>query len=162
MKRPSHDEDDDLDLPKGRKGRAADDDDDDDLSLTSDDKDDDDDLDDDLLLTKSPFDSDELSDDHDDEPRPAKRGKGKGASAEDKYADYLMYRDTGSSHDEALDLASMSDAEYKSQSAGSRDAFVSDEEDDQAFTADDDEDEDGDSFTRSASRRGGSFDEDDY
>ena len=158
MKRPSHDEDDDLDLPKGRKGRPADDDDnDDDLSLANDDLDEDD-----APLPKDIFnDEDDLSDD-DDEPKPLKRSKGKGASAEDKYADYLMYRDTGSSHDEALDLASMSDAEYKSQSAGSRDAFESDEEDDVTFAADDDDDEDGESFTRGANRRGGSFDEDDY
>ena len=154
MKRPTHDEDDDLDQPKGRKGRSADDDDeDDDFGLADDDNED---------LPKDVFsDEDDLSDD-DDEPKPLKRSKGKGASAEDKYADYLMYRDTGSSHDEALDLAIMSDAEYKSQSAGSRDVFVSDDEEDPTFTADDDDDEDSDSFTRGANRRGGSFDEDDY
>jgi hypothetical protein len=69
-----------------------------------------DDLDDDLL-----DDDDEL-----DEVSPARVGR-KGASSEDslatKYADYLMWRDTGSSHDEALDLASMTEVEFSAAEA---------------------------------------------
>ena len=34
-----------------------------------------------------------------------------------KYADYLMWRDTGSSHDEALDLASMTEEEFTTAEA---------------------------------------------
>ncbi|WP_223650260.1 hypothetical protein [Hymenobacter psoromatis] len=34
-----------------------------------------------------------------------------------KYADYLMWRDTGSSHDEALDLATMTEEEFTTAQA---------------------------------------------
>ena len=34
-----------------------------------------------------------------------------------KYADYLMWRDTGSSHDEALDLAAMTEEEFATAEA---------------------------------------------
>ncbi|MFD1467254.1 hypothetical protein ACFQ48_03380 [Hymenobacter caeli] len=80
-----------------------------------------------------------------------------------KYADYLMWCDTGSSHDEALDLAGMTEAEHvaaenaDNADSAERGSFTSlDEDDDFA----DDEDED-DGF--SAPRRGGSsFDNDDF
>jgi hypothetical protein len=64
-----------------------------------------DDLDDDLL-----DDDDEL------DTYAAKGGAKNLGNPEDqlsaKYADYLMWRDTGSSHDEALDLASMTEEEF--------------------------------------------------
>jgi hypothetical protein len=46
--------------------------------------------------------------------------KTKGSSEDQlsaKYADYLMWRDTGSSHDEALDLASMTEDEFETAEA---------------------------------------------
>ncbi|MCB2376780.1 hypothetical protein LGH70_04265 [Hymenobacter sp. BT635] len=78
-----------------------------------------------------------------------------------KYADYLMWRDTGSSHDEALDLANMTEEEYTAAEAaedpdggGGFDSL----DDDDDF-ADDDED----SFGSSRSSRGSRFsDDDDY
>lgn len=80
-----------------------------------------------------------------------------------KYADYLMWRDTGSSHDEALDLAGMTEAEHvaaenaDNADSAERGSFTSLDEDDDF---DDDEDED-DGFS---SPRGGrsSFDSDDF
>ncbi|UYZ60418.1 hypothetical protein [Hymenobacter latericus] len=73
-----------------------------------------DDLDDDL------FDDDDELDSSISNSRPSK-GSRKGASPEDslatKYADYLMWRDTGSSHDEALDLASLTEDEFAAAEA---------------------------------------------
>jgi len=46
--------------------------------------------------------------------------KTKGSSEDQlsaKYADYLMWRDTGSSHNEALDLASMTEEEFTTAEA---------------------------------------------
>ena len=80
-----------------------------------------------------------------------------------KYADYLMWRDTGSSHDEALDLAGMTEAEHvaaenaDNADSAERGSFTSlDEDDDFA----DDEDED-DGFSPRGGR-GSSFDNDDF
>jgi hypothetical protein len=61
-----------------------------------------------------------------------------------KYADYLMWRDTGSSHDEALDLASMTEDEFTAAEAaedpdGSSSLGRLDEEDDLDSDEDDDE-----------------------
>ena len=97
----------------------------------------DDDLDDDLL------------DDDDNLDSYAKKG---GATAlgntEDrlsaKYADYLMWTDTGSSHDEALDLANMSEEEFveaERAENSDRGGFTSLDEDEDDF-ADDNEDQD--------------------
>ena len=118
---------------------------------------DNDDLDDDLLADEDTLDS------------YAKKG---GAAAignpEDrlsaKYADYLMWTDTGSSHDEALDLANMTEEEFveaeRAENAD-RSAFTSldDEEDD--FADDDDEEGDGYSSGR-GNRRSSNPDSDDY
>lgn len=78
-----------------------------------------------------------------------------------KYADYLMWRDTGSSHDEALDLASMTEEEYTTaEAAEDPDAsrgFSSLDDEDEDFDDEDDDDLSG------PSRRGGrstSYDED--
>lgn len=118
---------------------------------------DDDDLDDDLL------------DDDDNLDSYAKKG---GATAlgnsEDrlsaKYADYLMWTDTGSSHDEALDLANMSEEEFveaERAENSDRGGFTSLDDDDDDF-ADEDEDEDEGYSSGRGGRRGSSFDSDDY
>ena len=117
---------------------------------------DNDDLDDDLL------DDDDTLDSY------AKKG---GAAAlgnpEDrlsaKYADYLMWTDTGSSHDEALDLANMSEEEFveaERAENSDRGGFTSldDAEDD---FAEDDEDED-EGYSSGRGGRRSSFDGDDY
>ncbi|GAA3948208.1 hypothetical protein [Hymenobacter algoricola] len=78
-----------------------------------------------------------------------------------KYADYLMWRDTGSSHDEALDLATMTEEEFTTAEAAedpdSRRGFASLDDDDDF--ADDDDDED--TYT-SRGRSKGRYDDDDY
>ena len=112
---------------------------------------------------------DDLDDDLDDDELDsfAKTGgsKTRGSSEDQlsaKYADYLMWRDTGSSHDEALDLASMTEEEYTTAEAaedpdGSR-GFSSLDDDDDDFDDDDDDD------FGTTSRRSGrsSFDDDDF
>lgn len=118
----------------------------------------DDDLDDDLL------DDDDTLDSY-----AAKGGAKALGNPEDqlsaKYADYLMWLDTGSSHDEALDLAGMTEAEHvaaenaDNADSAERSGFGSlDDEDDDLG---DDEDED-DGF--SPRGRGGrsSFDSDEF
>lgn len=110
----------------------------------------DDDLDDDLL------------DDDDDLDSYASKGGAKASgNPEDrlsaKYADYLMWKDTGSSHDEALDLASMTEEEFTTAEAAEDpdgSGFASLDEDDD-FTDDDD----GYSAGRSGSS-GSSYDDD--
>jgi hypothetical protein len=61
-----------------------------------------------------------------------------------KYADYLMWRDTGSSHDEALDLASMTEDEFTTAEAAEDPDGSSlgrlDEEDDDLGGDDEDDD----------------------
>ena len=118
---------------------------------------DDDDLDDDLLA--------------DDDNLDSYANKG-GATAlgntEDrlsaKYADYLMWTDTGSSHDEALDLANMSEEEFveaeRAENAN-RSGFTSLDDDEDDFAEDDEDDDEG--YNRgSGGRRGSSSDSDDY
>ena len=117
---------------------------------------DNDDLDDDLL------------DDDDNLDSYAKKG---GATAlgntEDrlsaKYADYLMWTDTGSSHDEALDLANMTEEEFveaeRAENAN-RGAFTSLDDNEDDFADDEDEDE-GYNSGRGGGRRTG-YDSDDY
>ena len=69
-----------------------------------------------------------------------------------KYADYLMWCDTGSSHDEALDLASMTEEEFTTAQAaedpdGSRGL-------DPLADEDEDEDDDEDAYGSSSRSRG--------
>ncbi|GAB2967882.1 hypothetical protein GCM10027048_43360 [Hymenobacter coalescens] len=118
-----------------------------------------DDLDDDL------FDDDDELDTPPAGARPARGGR-KGASAEDslsaKYADYLMWRDTGSSHDEALDLASLTEDEFAAAEAqedpeGSNRYGGLDDEDDDLGLDDEDSYE-----AQRRSRRGGRDDDDEY
>jgi hypothetical protein len=113
-----------------------------------------DDLDDDS------FDDDELD-------TFAKTGgsKTRGASEDQlsaKYADYLMWRDTGSSHDEALDLANMTEEEYTTAEAaedpdGSSGFSSLDEDDD--FNEDEDDEDD---FSRRRTGRGSTGFDDDF
>ena len=89
--------------------------------------------------------------------------KTKGSSEDQlsaKYADYLMWRDTGSSHDEALDLASMTEEEFTTAEAaedpdGSVGLAPLDDDDD--LDADDDDDFGSSSRGRS---RGDDYDSD--
>lgn len=117
-----------------------------------------DDLDDDL------FDDDELDN------FAATGGSATRGNSEDqlsaKYADYLMWRDTGSSHDEALDLASMTEDEYATAEAaedpdGSRGFSSLDDEDDD-FGDEDDEDSGYGSHRTGGSRRSSGYDDDDF
>jgi hypothetical protein len=111
------------------------------------------------------LDDDEL-DDEDNLDTFAKTGGAKThGSGEDqlsaKYADYLMWRDTGSSHDEALDLASMTEEEFTTAEAAVDPDAVSgmvllDDEDDL------NEDEDDDTFGSSSRSRSRSDDFDDF
>ncbi|MDU0370323.1 hypothetical protein ACFPAF_07970 [Hymenobacter endophyticus] len=114
-----------------------------------------DDLDDDL------FDDDELDN------FAATGGSATRGNFEDqlsaKYADYLMWRDTGSSHDEALDLASMTEDEYTTAEAaedpdGSRGFSSLDDLDDDEFS-DDDSDEYGSSGSSRNSNRNSDYDD---
>ena len=114
-----------------------------------------DDLDDDL------FDDDELDN------FAATGGDATRGNSEDqlsaKYADYLMWRDTGSSHDEALDLASMTEDEYATAEAtedpdGSTGFSSIDDLDDDDFS-DDDTDEYGSSGSSRNSRRNSDYDD---
>lgn len=116
----------------------------------------DDDLDDDLL------------DDDDNLDSYASKGGAKASgNPEDqlsaKYADYLMWKDTGSSHDEALDLASMTEEEFTAAEAaedpdGSGFASLDDEDD----FADEDDEDDGFGASRGGRSRGGSSFDDDF
>ena len=81
-----------------------------------------------------------------------------------KYADYLMWTDTGSSHDEALDLANMSEEEFveaERAENSNRGGFTSLDDDEDDF-ADDDEDEDDGYSSGRGGRRNSSSDSDDY
>jgi hypothetical protein len=114
------------------------------------------------------FDDDDLLGDDDELDNFAKTGgsKTRGTSEDQlsaKYADYLMWRDTGSSHDEALDLANMSEDEFEQADTSE------DSENDTKFTSLDDLDEDdysdgGDEYGSSGSSRnsGRNSDYDDY
>jgi len=79
-----------------------------------------------------------------------------------KYADYLMWRDTGSSHDEALDLAAMTEEEFATAEAaedpdGASGMGSLDDDDD--LDANDDDDDDFGSSSRSRGR-GDDYDSD--
>ena len=93
------------------------------------------------------LDDDDLADDDNLDAFASSGGAKTKGSSEDqlsaKYADYLMWRDTGSSHDEALDLASMTEDEFETAEAaedpdGASGLAPLDEDDD----LDNDEDDD--------------------
>lgn len=111
------------------------------------------------------LDDDELDDDDNLDTFASTGGAKTRGTGEDqlsaKYADYLMWRDTGSSHDEALDLASMTEDEFTTAEAaedpdGSTGLSPLDDEDDL------DEDEDDDSFGSSSRGRSRGDDFDDF
>ena len=113
-------------------------------------------------------DDDLLGDDDELDSFASKGGAKASGNPEDrlsaKYADYLMWRDTGSSHDEALDLASMTEEEYTTAEAAEdpeSSGFASLDDDEDDFADDDDED-DGYSSGRAGrgGSRGGSYDDD--
>jgi len=93
------------------------------------------------------LDDDDLADDDNLDAFASTGGAKTKGSSEDqlsaKYADYLMWRDTGSSHDEALDLASMTEDEFETAEAaedpdGASGLAPLDDDDDLADDDDDD------------------------
>ena len=115
------------------------------------------------------LDDDLLDDDDNLDSYASKGGAAALGSDEDrlsaKYADYLMWTDTGSSHDEALDLANMTEDEFteaeRAENAD-RGGFTSLNDDDDNDLADDEDDED-EGYSSGRGRSGaGSFDSDDY
>ena len=104
------------------------------------------------------LDEDDLDDDSIDSYARSGGAKTRGSGEDQlsaKYADYLMWRDTGSSHDEALDLASMTEEEFTTAEAaedpdGSSGLGRLDEDDD--FGSDDEDDDD--AYSSGSSRRG--------
>ena len=120
------------------------------------------------MIDNDDLDDDLLDDDDDLDTYAKKGGAASMGSSEDrlsaKYADYLMWTDTGSSHDEALDLANMTEEEFveaERAENSDRGGFTSLDDDDDDFADDDDEEDEGYSSGR-GSRRGSSFDSDDY
>jgi len=118
------------------------------------------------MIDNEDLDNDLLDDDDNLDTYAAKGGAAAIGNSEDrlsaKYADYLMWTDTGSTHDEALDLANMTEEEFveaERAENSDRGGFTSLDDDDDF--ADDDEDDEGYSSGR-GSRSGSSFDSDDY
>ena len=116
------------------------------------------------MIDNDDLDDDLLGDDDTLDSYAAKGGAAAIGNPEDrlsaKYADYLMWTDTGSSHDEALDLANMTEEEFveaeRAENAD-RGGFTSLDDDD---FGDEDDEEDGYSSGRSDRRTG--YDSDDY
>ncbi len=110
------------------------------------------------------LDDDDLADDDNLDAFASTGGAKTKGSSEDqlsaKYADYLMWRDTGSSHDEALDLASMTEDEFETAEAAEDPdgaSGLSPLEDDDDLADDDDDDFGGGSRSRG---RGDDYDSD--
>ena len=107
---------------------------------------------------------DDLLDDEDLDSFASKGGATALGSSEErlaaKYADYLMWTDTGSSHDEALDLANMTEEEFvdaeRADNADRSDSMSLDDGDDFA-----DEDDEDDGYSSRGSGRSGRGDYDD-
>ena len=121
------------------------------------------------MIDNEDLDDDLLDDDDNLDSYAAKGGAAALGTTEDrlsaKYADYLMWTDTGSSHDEALDLANMTEDEFadaeRAENAD-RGGFTSLDDEDDDFADDDDSDEDEGYASGRGSRRGSSLDSDDY
>ena len=121
------------------------------------------------MIDKDDLDDDLLDNDDDLDSYASKGGAAALGSSEDrlsaKYADYLMWTDTGSTHDEALDLANMTEEEFveaeRAENA-ERGAFTSLNDDEDDFAEDDDDADDEGYNSGRGSRRGSSFDSDDY
>lgn len=110
------------------------------------------------------LDDDDLADDDNLDAFASTGGAKTKGSSEDqlsaKYADYLMWRDTGSSHDEALDLASMTEDEFETAEAAEDPdgaSGLAPLEDDDDLADDDDDDFGGSSRSRG---RGDDYDSD--
>lgn len=120
------------------------------------------------MIDHDDLDDDLLDDDDNLDSYAAKGGAAALGNPEDqlsaKYADYMMWTDTGSSHDEALDLANMTEEEFadaeRAENAD-RGGFTSLDDEDDDLADDEDEDDEGYSSGR-GSRRGSAFDSDDY
>ena len=122
------------------------------------------------MIDHDDLDDDLLDDDDHLDSYASKGGAAALGSSEDrlsaKYADYLMWTDTGSTHDEALDLANMTEDEFveaeRAENAD-RGAFTSLNDEDDDFADDDDDEADEGYASGRGSRRGSSsFDNDDY
>ena len=121
------------------------------------------------MIDNDDLDDDLLDDDDNLDSYAAKGGAAAIGNTEDrlsaKYADYLMWTDTGSSHDEALDLANMSEEEFveaeRAENAD-RSGFTSLDEDDDSFADNDDDEADEGYSSGRGSRGGSSLDSDDY
>jgi len=120
------------------------------------------------MIDNEDLDDDLLDDDDNLDTYAAKGGAAALGNTEDrlsaKYADYLMWTDTGSSHDEALDLANMTEDEFADAERAEnaeRGGFTSLDDDDN-FSDDDDSDEDEGYASGRGNRGGSSFDSDDY
>ena len=120
------------------------------------------------MIDHEDLDDDLLDDDDNLDTYAAKGGAAAIGNSEDrlsaKYADYLMWTDTGSSHDEALDLANMTEEEFveaERAENSDRGGFTSLDDDDD-FADDDEEDDEGYSSGRGSRRGGSSLDSDDY
>ena len=118
------------------------------------------------MINHDDLDDDLLDDDDDLDTYASKGGAAILGNPEDqlsaKYADYLMWTDTGSTHDEALDLANMTEEEFvEAERAENADraGFTSLDDEDDDFANDDDDDEEEGYSTRG---RRSSFDSDDY
>ena len=111
---------------------------------------------------------DDLLDDDDDLDTYAQKGGAKNSGSPEerlsaKYADYLMWSDTGSSHDEALDLANMTEEEFEAAENAEnadRGGFTSLDDDEDDFDDDDDDDDSYGGRSRGSSRRGSEYDDD--
>lgn len=119
------------------------------------------------MIDHDDLDDDLLDDDDTLDSYAAKGGAAALGNTEDrlsaKYADYMMWTDTGSSHDEALDLANMTEEEFveaeRAENAD-RGGFTSlNDEDDDLL---DDEDEDDEGYSSGRGSRRSSFDNDDF
>jgi hypothetical protein len=121
------------------------------------------------MIDNDDLDDDLLDDDDDLDTYAAKGGATALGPSEDrlsaKYADYLMWTDTGSSHDEALDLANMTEEEFveaeRAENAD-RGAFTSLDDDEDDFADDEDDDLDEGYSSGRGGNRNRSFESDDY
>lgn len=113
------------------------------------------------------LDADDLDDDSLDSYARTGGAKTRGSGEDQlsaKYADYLMWRDTGSSHDEALDLASMTEEEFTTAEAAEDPDGGSGlsrlDEDDEDLNSDEDEDDTFGGTSRRSGGRGEDYDSD--
>ena len=121
------------------------------------------------MIDNNDPDDDLLDDDDNLDSYAAKGGAAALGNTEDRlsarYADYLMWTDTGSSHDEALDLANMTEEEFveaERAENSARGGVTSLDDENDEFADDDDDDNDEGYSSGQGSRRGSNTDSDDY